>query len=56
MDKYGIEYSENNAFGFQVIRRFLITNVCFVMDEAEGSTSQKGDGHIGGMKLVCIKI
>ena len=46
---------EKDAFGCKVTHNLTHPEMCVVMDEVGGNTSQKGDGHIGGELLVCAK-
>ena len=44
-----------DAVGCKVTHELAHPKMCIVMDEVDGNTSQKGDGHIGGKLLVCGK-
>ena len=44
-----------DSVGCKVTHELTYPEMCIVMDEAGGNTSQKGDGHIGGKLLVCGK-
>lgn len=53
MDKEGnIVESQADAFGMPCTIRITHPDLCLVGDEVGGNTSQKGDGHIGGKKVV----
>jgi hypothetical protein len=54
-DKAGHDCTEEDAFGCNVTHDLTHHEMCVVMDEVGGNTSQKGDGHIGGELLVCEK-
>ena len=45
----------DDSFGCKVTHSLLTPEMCIVMDEVGGNTSQKGDGHIGGELLICAK-
>ena len=51
----GTRCNESNSFGCKVTHNLTHPEMCIVMDEVGGNTSQKGDGHIGGELLVCGK-
>lgn len=55
MDMNGNDCLENDILGWQVTHELLSPKICLVMDKMGGSTSQKGDGHIGGKNLVSWK-
>ena len=56
MDREGnILEQEELAFGCKVTHNILRPDMILVMDEVGSDTSQKGDGSIGGEKLVCEK-
>ena len=52
MDKQGNDVLEENAFGYMVTHNLEYPEMCIVMDEVGGNTSQKGDGHKGGQLMV----
>ena len=53
MDRAGNVCSERDAFGFKVAHSMMHPG-CFIMvDEVSGNASQKGDGCIGGKRLLC---
>ena len=54
-DSDGNPCSESESFGCKVTHNLTHPEMCIVMDEVGGNTSQKGDGHIGGELLVCGK-
>ena len=54
-DLNGNRCEESEAFGCKVTHTLTHPEMCIVMDEVGGNTSQKGDGHIGGELLVCGK-
>ena len=55
MEKNGGECEECEDSGCIVIHNLIYPEMCFVIDEVGGGTSQKGDGHIGGKLKVCGK-
>lgn len=55
LDKKGNEVTKDLAFGRQCTHRLIRPDMCIVADETGGNISQKGDGHIGGRKLICVK-
>ena len=55
MDKEGNICSENDAFGFKVTHETKYPEHFIMADEVGGNISQKGDGHIGGTRLLCEK-
>ena len=55
MDKLGNEVLKENSFGCMVTHDLLFPEMCLVMDEVGGNTSQKGDGHKGGQLMICAK-
>ena len=46
---------ESKVFGCKVTHKITNPDMCLVMDEVGNSTSQKGDGAVGGEKFVCAK-
>ena len=54
-DRDGNPCLEKDVFGCKVTHNLTHPEMCVVMDEVGGNTSQKGDGHIGGELLVCAK-
>jgi hypothetical protein len=53
MDKEGnIVQSEAEAFGLPCTIQITDPDLCIVGDEVGANTSQKGDGHVGGKKVV----
>ena len=54
-DSDGTFCTESSSLGCKVTHDFAHPEMCVVMDEVGGNTSQKGDGHIGGELLVCGK-
>ena len=54
-DLKGHKYEPEAAMGYKVTHEITQPEMCVVMDEVGGNTSQKNDGHIGGRKLVCGK-
>ena len=52
MDKHGVECEENEAYGRKVTHVITHPEYCVVGDEVGGNTNQKGDGHIGGEKVL----
>jgi hypothetical protein len=56
MDKMGnIVDKKEDAFGQKCTIRITHPEYCLVGDEVGGNTSQKGDGHVGGKKVVSEK-
>ena len=53
MDKDGNSCEPNEAFGCKVTHRILYPEDVLVADELGGNLSQKGDGNLGGEKLMC---
>ena len=55
MDKEGAVVNENSdkKFGNKVDLNILRPDLCLVADEVGCNTCMKGDGHVGGKKLVC---
>ena len=47
--------TEDGSFGCKVTHDLTHLEMCIVMNEVEGNTSQKGDRKIGGKLLVCTK-
>ena len=54
-DSDGTFCPESSGLGCRVTHNFTKPEMCIVMDEVGGNTSQKGDGQIGGELLVCAK-
>ena len=52
LDKEGNECDEDESFGCKVNYKLIHPNQCFVGDEVGGNISMKGDGHVGGRKLL----
>ena len=55
MDRDGNIVEEENSYGCMVTHDIVRPECCFALDEVGGNTSQKGDGQVGGEKLVCGK-
>ena len=55
MDRSGKIVDEEDAVGCKVTHDLLKPEMCIVMDEVGGNTSQKGDGNIGGELKVCAQ-
>ena len=55
MDAYGDIVYEDNALGCKVTHDLIRPEMCIVMDEVGGNTSQKGDGNKGGEKFIVPK-
>ena len=55
MHKDGNIFSEKDAFGFKVTHETKYPEHFIMADEVGGNISQKGDGHIGGTRLLCEK-
>ena len=55
LDIDGTCCEDYNAFGCKVTHNLLAPEMCIVMGKVGGSTSQKGDGHIGDELLICAK-
>ena len=53
MDKDGNTVLEADAFGCKVGLDIKRRDIMLMMDETGGNTSQKGDGFVGGEKLLC---
>lgn len=54
MDKAGnVVDIQDDAYGLPCTIRITHPELCIVADEVGSNTSQKGDGHVGGKKLVC---
>ena len=41
-----------DAFGHLSIHEIIHPDMCLVVDEVESNLSQKGDGHVGGRKVM----
>ena len=54
-DSKGLACEPETAMGYKVTHEITHPEMCVVMDEIGGNTSQEGDGHIGGKLLVCGK-
>ena len=55
MDTYGSICEENDAAGFKVTHDIRHPDYFLVAYELGGNIRQKGDGHIGGTRLLCEK-
>ena len=55
MDAYGDIVYEDDALGCKVTHDLIRPEMCIVMDEVGGNTSQKGDGNKGGEKFIVPK-
>ena len=55
MNKEGVEAGKEESFGCMVTHNLLYPEMCIVMDEVGGNTSQKGDGLKGGQLIICGK-
>ena len=55
MDAHGNIYNEKDAARFKVTHGVRYPNYFLVADELGGNISQKGDGHIGGTRILCEK-
>jgi hypothetical protein len=54
MDKAGnVVNMQDDAYGLPCTIRITCPELCIVADEVGSNTSQKGDRHVGGKKLVC---
>ena len=53
MDESGSIVDEEHATGCKVTHDLVRPEMCIVMDEVGGNTSQKGDGNNGGELKVC---
>ena len=47
--------SMKEAFGLPCTHRIIHPDMCLVVDEVGSNLSQKGDGHVGGRKVMCEK-
>ena len=55
MDAYGDIVYEDDALGCKVTHDLIRPEICIVMDEVGGNTSQKGDGNKGGEQFIVPK-
>ena len=53
MDRNGNSCEPDEAFGCKVTHRIVYPENILVADELGGNLSQKGDGNLGGEKLMC---
>ena len=56
MDSRGNICEEKDATGFKVTYDIRHPDYFLVADELGGNISQKGDGYIGGTRLLCKKV
>ena len=55
MDAHGNICKEKDAAGFKVTHDITHSDYFLVADELGDKMSQKGDGHVGGTRLLCEK-
>ena len=55
MDRLGNICSEEEAIGCKVFYKLVRPDMCLCGDEVGGNLSMKGDGHIGGKKLLTAR-
>ena len=56
MDRMGTKYDNaDSLFGLPCTHTLGHPNMCLVVDEVGSNISQKGDGHIGGTKYICVR-
>ena len=57
MNRDGDDTTTNikEAFGLPCTHKIIHPDMCLVVDEVGSNLSQKGDGHVGGRKVMCEK-